>query len=158
MWGSSAGGAGRPRGYDRGVGGSSAAVSHVIIDCNDPERLASFWGALLGRAVVARTGPYVWLSREEGLGMGFQQVADPKIVKNRLHLDLATPDLMAERRRVEQLGGRRAEGYEAGGFLVMADPEGNEFCLIPEGRIDVDDQGRATYGGEGLSVPTRPDR
>jgi predicted enzyme related to lactoylglutathione lyase len=125
----------------------------VIIDCNDPERLASFWGALLGRAVVARTGPYVWLSREEGLGMGFQQ-----IVKNRLHLDLATPDLMAERRRVEQLGGRRAEGYEAGGFLVMADPEGNEFCLIPEGRIDVDDQGRATYGGEGLSVPTRPDR
>jgi hypothetical protein len=53
-----------------------------------------------------------------------------------------------EQRRVEELGGRRAAGYEAGGFLVMADPEGNEFCLIPDGQFDVDGTGRATYPDE----------
>jgi predicted enzyme related to lactoylglutathione lyase len=130
----------------------SPVVSHVIVDCTDPERLASFWAALLGRAVATRTGPYVWLTREQGLGLGFQKVAETKVVKNRVHLDLATPDLVTERRRVEQLGGRRADGYEAGGFLVMADPEGNEFCLIPEGQFDVDDWGRATYGAEVRSL------
>jgi predicted enzyme related to lactoylglutathione lyase len=69
-------------------------------------------------------------------------VAETKSVKNRVHLDLATEDLVAARQRVEQLGGRRAEGYEAGGFLVMVEPEGNEFCLIPAGRFDVDGWGR----------------
>jgi predicted enzyme related to lactoylglutathione lyase len=77
-------------------------------------------------------------------------------VKNRVHLDLATQGLGAARQRVEQLGGRRAEGYEAGGFLVMVDPEGNEFWLIPAGQFDVDDRGRATYGGEGRSLTSEP--
>jgi len=136
--------------------GPSPAISYVIIDCIDPERLASFWATLLGRAVAARTGPYVWLSRDQGLGVGFQRVAETKSVKNRVHLDLATQDLVAARERVEQLGGRRAEGYEAGGFLVMLDPEGNEFCLIPAGQFDVDDQGRATYGGEERRLTSEP--
>ena len=147
VWRRAARGEGGLRGYDRGVDGSFAAISHVIVDCSDPERLASFWGALLGRAVVARTGPYVWLAREQGVGMGFQRVAEAKIVKNRLHLDLVTRDLAAERRRVVELGGHEATGYEAGGFVVMADPEGNEFFLIPEGDVDVDDRGHASYGG-----------
>jgi predicted enzyme related to lactoylglutathione lyase len=138
------------------MGRSSAAISYVIIDCTDPERLASFWAALLGRAVARRTGPYVWLTREQGLGVGFQKVAETKVVKNRVHLDLSTSDLVTERQRVEQLGGRPAEGYEAGGFVVMADPEGNEFCLIPEGQFDVDDRGRATYGGERHSLTSAP--
>lgn len=50
-----------------------------------------------------------------------------------MHFDIASPDPAAEQQRGEMLGGRRLEQYAGGGFLVMADPEGNEFCIIPEG-------------------------
>lgn len=120
-------------------------VKDLIIDCADPERLASFWGGLLGRPIAGRTGPYVWLRRENGLGMGVQQVAEPKADKNRVHFDLASEDPAAEQRRVESLGGQRLTGYEGGGFLVMADPDGNEFCIIPKDPFELDDGGRASY-------------
>jgi predicted enzyme related to lactoylglutathione lyase len=120
-------------------------IKDLIIDCADLERLASFWGELLGRPIAGRTGPYVWLKRENGLGMGFQQVAEPKVGKNRVHFDLASEDPAAEQRRVESLGGRRLKGYETGGFLVMADPEGNEFCIIPKDSFELDDEGRTSY-------------
>ena len=120
-------------------------IKDLVIDCTNPERLASFWGGLLGRPIAGRTGPYVWLKRENGLGMGFQQVAEPKAGKNRVHFDLASEDPAAEQRRVESLGGQRLTGYEGGGFLVMADPEGNEFCIIPKDPFELDDEGRASY-------------
>jgi hypothetical protein len=47
--------------------------------------------------------------------------------------------------RIEALGGSRVDGYEAGGFLVMADPEGNEFCVIPVAPFHFDEDGRADY-------------
>jgi hypothetical protein len=53
-------------------------IKDLIIDCADPERLASFWGRLLGRPITTRIGPYVWLERQNGLGMGFQQAGEPK--------------------------------------------------------------------------------
>jgi predicted enzyme related to lactoylglutathione lyase len=137
-----------PNGYDPTMAGSPPSISCVVIDCSDPERLASFWAALLQGTVGGRTGPYVWLTRERGPMLVFQRVPERKSVKNRVHLDLATADPTVEQRRVEELGGRRAAGYEAGGFLVMADPEGNEFCLIPDGQFDVDGTGRATYPDE----------
>lgn len=120
-------------------------INALIIDCADPDRLASFWGQVLGRPVAGRTGPYLWLNRENGLGLGFQQVTEVKSGKNRMHFDITSPDPVAERRRVESLGGQRAAGYEAGGFLVMADPEGNEFCIIPEGPFELDDDGHTDY-------------
>jgi predicted enzyme related to lactoylglutathione lyase len=120
-------------------------LNAIIIDCHDPERLAVFWGALLGRPVAGRMGPYVFLKRENDLAVGFQRSTEPKNGKNRIHLDLGSADPAAEQRRVECLGGRRLEGYEEGGFLVMADPEGNEFCLIPKDSFEVDDEGRTDY-------------
>lgn len=105
---------------------SSAQINALIVDATDPERLAAFWSEVLGRPVVGRTGPYVWLRRENGLGIGFQRAGTPKSGKNRMHVDISAPDPAAEQRRIEGLGGRRLEGYEDGGFLVMADPEGNE--------------------------------
>ncbi|MEV7194378.1 VOC family protein [Streptomyces sp. NPDC093510] len=124
-------------------------INALIIDATDPERLAAFWSELLGRPVVGRTGPYVWLRRENGLGVGIQRNDDagPKSGKNRLHFDLASPDPAAEQRRVEALGGRRLDEYADGGFLVMADPEGNEFCIIPDGPFELDDEGRTDYLG-----------
>ncbi|MFF1379976.1 VOC family protein [Streptomyces sp. NPDC058308] len=120
-------------------------INALIIDATDPERLAAFWSELLDRPVVGRTGPYVWLRRENGLGMGFQRNDGTKSGKNRLHFDVEAPDPAAEQRRVEALGGRRLEGYADGGFLVMADPEGNEFCILPEGPFELDDEGRTNY-------------
>ncbi|MFH8611533.1 VOC family protein [Streptomyces sp. NPDC018029] len=122
-------------------------INALIIDAADPERLAAFWSELLDRPVVGRTGPYVWLRRENGLGVGIQRSDDPKPGKNRLHFDLSSPDPAAEQRRVEALGGRRLEEYADGGFLVMADPEGNEFCIIPDGPFELDDEGRTNYLG-----------
>lgn len=125
-------------------------IKDLIIDCVDPERLASFWAELLGRPVVARTGPYVWLARGDGPGVGFQKVDAEKAGKNRVHFDIASADPAAERVRVEELGGRRLDQYATGGFLVMADPEGNEFCIIPPGPFEVDDEGHADYLDENV--------
>ncbi|GAA4615042.1 VOC family protein [Actinoallomurus liliacearum] len=120
-------------------------INCVIVDSADPDRLATFWSELLDRPVVARFGPYVWLERRNGLGVGFQRTDGSKAGKNRLHLDLESEDPAAEQARVEALGGRRLTEYDAGGFLVMADPEGNEFCVIPKGSFELDDEGRADY-------------
>jgi predicted enzyme related to lactoylglutathione lyase len=124
---------------------SPMRINALIIDAVDPERLAAFWSEVLGRPVVSRMGPYVWLRREEGLGLGFQRTAEPRTGKNRMHFDITSPDPAAEQRRVEMLGGRRLDQYADGGFLVMADPEGNEFCVIPDGPFELDDEGRADY-------------
>jgi predicted enzyme related to lactoylglutathione lyase len=107
----------------------------VIIDCADPERLATFWGELLGRKITHREERYVgleWAPRF-GAGLVFQRVSEPKTGKNRVHPDVICADVQATAARVETLGGRRAEGYGDGRFVVMLDPENNEFCLVTHG-------------------------
>ncbi|WP_151773135.1 VOC family protein [Streptomyces abyssomicinicus] len=135
---------------------SSVQIKAVIVDAADPERLAGFWAGVLGRQVAGRTGPYVWLDREADLVVGFQQTSEPRPPgKNRVHLDVSCPDPVTEQRRIEGLGGRRLHAYDDGGFLVMADPEGNEFCVIPDGpdgSVGLDERGRAHY------LDHRPDR
>lgn len=125
---------------------TNVEIADIVIDCSDPELVATFWAGLLGRPIVGRKGPYVWLKRlRGGAGLGFQRVVEPKAGKNRVHLDVSGPDMGAVKHRVEALGGHRIDGYEDGGFLVMADPEGNEFCVVPTGTIDFDEEGRTRY-------------
>ena len=122
-----------------------AEISDITIDCADPQRLGAFWSSLLRRPIAGRKGPYVWLARSPGgVGIGFQRVDEPKRGKNRLHVDISGPDVGAIKRKVEALGGSRVDGYEGGGFLVMGDPEGNEFCIVPEA-LHFDETGRADY-------------
>jgi len=120
-------------------------VKDIMVACADVDAVATFWSRLLARPVVARIGPYIWLERRDGVGLGFQSVESAKLGSSDIHLDLGAEDPLAEQTRVEALGGRRVDGYEDGGFLVMADPEGNQFCIIPREPFDVDDQGRASY-------------
>ncbi|MFZ0251760.1 MAG: VOC family protein [Acidimicrobiales bacterium] len=121
-------------------------IADIIIDCVDPESVARFWADLLQRPIAGRKGPYVWLRRTGAeIGIGFQRVAEPKAAKNRVHMDISGPDVEALRRRVEALGGSRPPGFEDGGFLVLADPEGNEFCAVPVWPIEFDDLGRTDY-------------
>jgi predicted enzyme related to lactoylglutathione lyase len=125
---------------------TSAEIADIIIDCSDAELVATFWASLLGRPVVGRKGPYVWLESLRGAaGLGFQRVVEPKVGKNRVHLDVSAPDIRAVKDRIEALGGRQINGYEDGGFLVMEDPEGNEFCVVPSGPTDFDDEGGTHY-------------
>ena len=69
---------------------------------------------------------------DAGLGeILFVKVPDEKVVKNRLHLDLRPDDQEAEVARFEQLGARRVDiGQGDQTWVVLADPEGNEFCIL----------------------------
>jgi predicted enzyme related to lactoylglutathione lyase len=72
-------------------------------------------------------------------------VTERKATKNRVHVDVAAKDVVRAKARIERLGGSRVHSYESGGFLVMADPEGNEFCLVPAEPFEFDETGRAAY-------------
>ncbi|MFI0357657.1 VOC family protein [Actinomadura sp. 9N407] len=111
-----------------------------VLDCADPERLAEFWAPALGYRAAPPSPPYVSLDdpRGEGPQWLLQRVPEPKTVKNRMHPDLRVADMDAELARVTGLGATVVRGpFSDDGWLttVMADPEGNEFCLIvpPEG-------------------------
>jgi hypothetical protein len=115
----------------------------VIVDCADPEPVATFWEAALGwrRTHVSADGGEVVLeppegSPEDGVSpdLLFIRVPDPTPGKNRLHLDLRPTDQAAEVARLEGLGATRAEVGQGqrdnASWIVMADVEGNEFCVL----------------------------
>jgi predicted enzyme related to lactoylglutathione lyase len=109
----------------------------VVLDCADLERAARFWTAALGYADEgAAGGTYRTLVPADGPGIEvlLQRTADEKRDKNRVHLDLRTPDLEPEVTRVVALGATRRteEPIEEGGWTwhVLADPDGNEFCVL----------------------------
>lgn len=129
-----------------GATGAAARVADVVFDAADPDALAAFWSQLLGVRVAGRRGPYVVLEPQEaGPRFVFQRTSAAKSGKNRVHVDLRVADPRAAQRNVERLGGRTLPEYAPGGFLVVADPEGNEFCLLPPTSTDVDDDGVAHY-------------
>jgi predicted enzyme related to lactoylglutathione lyase len=109
----------------------------VVIDSQDPERLAPFWCELLDMQVSSTRadGQYVSLRSDTRDGfLSFQRVPEPKVGKNRVHLDVQVDDLETSTARVESLGGSWIEPgktHELDGFpwRCMADPEGNEFCI-----------------------------
>ncbi len=107
----------------------------IVLDCADPEKLAGFWARALRYRAGPYQPPYIMLRPKAGDGPKFvlQRVLEPKQVKNRMHLDLWVPDIEVEAQRLVRLGAKRqsAQPIEEVGsrWIVMADPEGNEFCL-----------------------------
>ena len=116
-----------------------SATIGLVLDCADPNALATFWCEALGYTTVGRAGAYVMLRTEEAgrPKLLLQAVDDPKTAKNRMHLDIETSHVDAEVARLEALGARRLEAdtrSEHGSrWVVMADPEGNEFCVCNAG-------------------------
>ena len=114
----------------------------ITVDAHDPRALAQFWAEVLGWKIGEGVNDIeVWIERELGdpNNTGFPDIlflknSDVKNVKNRLHLDLRPDDQDAEVRRLEKLGAQRIEiGQSADpdtSWVVMADPEGNEFCVL----------------------------
>ena len=108
----------------------------MVIDCSDLDRSTNFWAEVLGYARLGSpVGPYQGLIPTDGHGVEvlLQRVPDEKRDKNRLHLDLRTPDLDAEVLRICGLGAVRIthQPLQEYGWLwhVLADPDGNEFCV-----------------------------
>jgi predicted enzyme related to lactoylglutathione lyase len=109
----------------------------VVLDCQDPIALAPFWTQALGYRTSTIEEPYLALMpTEHGMPeLLLQRVPEPKVGKNRMHLDLLVDRLEDERDRLLALGATRvSDEMSEDGFrwYVMADPEGNEFCVIQE--------------------------
>jgi predicted enzyme related to lactoylglutathione lyase len=113
----------------------TARWSAVTIDCLDPARAATFWHLLLDLPVL-EPGLPGWQrlgGRDTGLVVNFQPGSTPKTGKNRLHLDVTVDDIDAAVTRILDLGGTSRDerhDYPEGVVVVMADPEGNEFCIV----------------------------
>jgi predicted enzyme related to lactoylglutathione lyase len=120
-------------------------VGWIMFDCIDQVRVSSFWQSLLELEDRRAIGPFVFLGQPHGVGLGFQQVESPTSGKNRVHIDLQTADIGRAAERVIALRGSVVSGYEAGGFLVLSDPEGNEFCILPSDGAHLDEAGVAHY-------------
>ena len=108
-------------------------LDEVVIDCVDPARLAEFWQRVLGGYIVRQSHQWVALEPPTGITLSFQEVPEAKTVKNRVHHDVDVGDLEEAPAATVAAGGTRVGEVvydELGGFQVMADPEGNEFCLI----------------------------
>ncbi|MPZ60906.1 MAG: VOC family protein [Propionibacteriales bacterium] len=115
-------------------------IQCLCIDSNDPDRLARFWEAALGWRRTYEEPDEVVLepragSPEDGVSpdLLFLRVPEHKQVKNRLHLDLRPADQAREVERLVSLGARRSSVGQPpdAPWEVMADPEGNEFCVLP---------------------------
>jgi catechol 2,3-dioxygenase-like lactoylglutathione lyase family enzyme len=121
----------------------------VVVDCRDVAAQSRWWAEALGWRIVSQAEDEVVVVpphaldqtrsiplAERGPGLVFVPVPEGKAVKNRLHIDLAPPadgDQAAEVRRLQALGARLADvGQDPGAvsWVVMADPEGNEFCML----------------------------
>lgn len=112
-------------------------IENVTIDCHDERALATFWTAALGYEVaVDQPGDWMVLRDPAGVApsIGLQVVPESKVVKNRVHFDLipTAGSLEDEVRRLERAGAQRVRYVENDpdeSHWILADPEGNEFCL-----------------------------
>ena len=130
---------------------ASVKQFQVTFDCAEPERVARFWCEVLGYVVPPAPEGFAnwddydrslppedqgsWFACIDPSGVGprlfFPRVPEGKVVKNRLHLDLRPGDQAAEVSRLEALGARRVSiGQGRVSWVVMADPDGNEFDVL----------------------------
>ena len=119
-----------------------AVLREIIVDCNEPQRVADFWSQVLGWTVQEHDD-VLWMSESGApfpdLLLVFVPVPDKKTVKNRLHLDVSPVgcDRDEEVERLLGLGATRVDvGQGQQPWVVLADVEGNEFCVLGR-RADV---------------------
>jgi predicted enzyme related to lactoylglutathione lyase len=111
-------------------------LHHVVVDTRDLAGLARFWSEALDWKILSEREGEIVIGPDVNapVGMCFMPVSDPKTVKNRVHLDVTTEaaDRDAEIERLLALGARRVDIGQTGeeSWTVLADPEGNEFCVV----------------------------
>ena len=113
----------------RGIG----TLYATVIDVNDLQTSGAFWSQMLGVEVLYHNDTYVRLGRQgDPPYVLLQKVSEPQQGKNRVHLDIEVTDLEESVTRVQALGGRQLQAVSESDleWVVMADVEGNEFCLV----------------------------
>lgn len=111
-------------------------VAAVVFDCNDPEALAPLWAAATGWPALGRDDQGVWLRDTTARGpyLDLHRVIEPKTTKLRVHLDIAPfadDDHAAEVTRLRNLGAEPIDiGQADARWVVLADPQGNELCVL----------------------------
>jgi predicted enzyme related to lactoylglutathione lyase len=112
------------------------ATMELVLDCQDPKRLANFWRDALGYRDHFADAELAVLVPKQGTASSpllLQRVPEPKVVKNRMHLDMIVDDIETEVVRLEALGARRIDHdvQRFGGtqWVRLSDPEQNEFCV-----------------------------
>ena len=121
----------------------ASVLREIVIDCQDPRRAGAFWAEVLGWPLVEDPRGYCWLSSTGAPDapaplLVFVPVPEAKTVKNRVHIDVNPSgcEQAEELQRLEALGARRVDvGQGDVAWVVLADPEGNEFCLLRR-RVD----------------------
>lgn len=116
-------------------------VSDITFDCGDARALAGFWAALTGWNVFYDDDPVVLVAPHfphDGMSLLFIPVPEGKTAKNRVHLDLASADRTRDEEveRAVSLGATVIGDHrepDGGGWVTLADPEGNEFCIVRSG-------------------------
>ena len=113
---------------------TTSRIAVLAIDAAEPRVLADFWCAVLGWSVVETDGTSISIGDGAGRQIDVLPVPEARTVKNRLHLDLRADgsSTAAELERLLALGARRVDVGQAAdaSWTVLADPEGNEFCLL----------------------------
>jgi predicted enzyme related to lactoylglutathione lyase len=114
-------------------------IDWLTIDAEDTDKLADFWCEALGYEVTYRSDEgeserevAIESPDRNGWRILLLEVHDERTVKNRLHLDLRPDDQEAEVARLEKIGAKRVDIGQSPEvtWVVMADPEGNEFCIL----------------------------
>jgi predicted enzyme related to lactoylglutathione lyase len=107
---------------------------NLVVDTHDPARLARWWAEALGYQIVHDEADEVEIRRTPDAlpGLVFVPVPESKEIKNRLHIDLRPTDREAEVERLVDMGARHVDvgQREDESWTVLADPEGNEFCVL----------------------------
>ena len=112
----------------------SLTLGNITFDCGEPQKVAAFWAAALGRTPAQGASEH-FVALEGGPAgsptMFFVEVPERKTVKNRVHVDLGADDREAEVARLTSLGATRLADHDEWGqvWTVLADVEGNEFCV-----------------------------
>ena len=108
-------------------------VEMITFDSTDPAKLAGWWAQQFGgetRDLIP--GEFFAVIRPNGPRIGFQKVPDPTPGKNRVHLDFGADDVDAEVSRLTAAGATEVDRHSIGDnfrWVVLADPEGNQFCV-----------------------------
>ena len=121
----------------------TARLVDLCVDANDPLGLARFWAKALQWEMGGRSDDEVALvpTGHTGFELVFVRVPETKVGKNRIHLDLTTTSLEDQSETVASLTALGARPVDVGQgpddrHVVLADPEGNEFCVFPEPDVE----------------------
>ena len=135
--------AGHPLGYR---GSMPSQIAAIAIDAIRPKVVADFWCAVLGWRVVEEDGDIISIAPQDGTRPSVDVIAVPegKTIKNRLHFDLRADGVSTaeELERLLALGAQRkdvGQGPDVS-WVVLGDPEGNEFCLLSRSVQDVEQE------------------